>query len=139
MGTNFYLIDKNEKERYDKLEKIIDNLNLEYPDADIIINNSSYYRLHIAKTSCGWKPMFQAHLNKIEGMEELKSYYNSNKNIEIVDEYGEIYNWDEFEKRVIQHEPLGESHYDCCNLNGYNTRDMFKDCNGFTWDYSDFS
>ena len=58
------------------------------------------YQIHIAKTSGGWLPLFQAH-NSIESVKQLKEIYHSGDFI-ISDEYGTTYSWDEFDKRVLQ-------------------------------------
>lgn len=58
------------------------------------------YRIHIAKTSCGWLPLFEAH-DSIESVQRLKEIYHNGEFV-ISDEYGAVYNWGEFDKRVLQ-------------------------------------
>ena len=59
------------------------------------------YEIHIAKTSCGWLPLFQGHKNGINSVSEYKAAYETGE-FDIVDEYGTSYNWDEFEDRVLK-------------------------------------
>ena len=75
MGTNFYLRNKKPRLVYDEI--------------------------HIAKTSCGWKPVFEQHVGEIESVKQLKNVYDSGEYI-IVDEYGDEYTWDEFDRRVLK-------------------------------------
>lgn len=88
MGTNFYLRAKNPRPVYDQY--------------------------HLAKTSHGWKPLFEIDPKPedstpweqmpaelpIRSVDDIKRHYDSG-NFEIVDEYGEAYDWDAFEERVI--------------------------------------
>lgn len=75
MGTNFYLRKKKPRLVYDEI--------------------------HIAKTSFGWKPTFECHEGEIESVRQLKTAYDSGE-YTIIDEYGDEYTWEEFDKRVIQ-------------------------------------
>ena len=59
------------------------------------------YKIHIAKTSCGWLPLFQGHKDGINSVSEYKAAYETGE-FDIVDEYGTSYNWDEFEDRVLK-------------------------------------
>ena len=90
MGTNFYMMTKN-KEKRDKYF----GWNYELTDTP-----DWGYQIHIAKTSCGWLPLFEAH-DSIESVKQLKEVYHSGEFI-ISDEYGTTYNWSEFDKRVLQ-------------------------------------
>ena len=91
MSTNFYLITKN-KQQAEKWFKYEYNL-----------TDEPYwgYEIHIAKTSMGWLPLFEAHKN-IRSIKQLKECYDSG-DFEIIDEYCDSYNWQEFEKRVLGH------------------------------------
>lgn len=59
------------------------------------------YEIHIAKTSAGWLPSFQAH-DCFKSITELKKLYETGEFI-IYDEYGDVYNWEEFDERVLKH------------------------------------
>lgn len=59
------------------------------------------YEIHIAKTSCGWLPLFQGHQDGINSVREYKDAYNTGE-FDIVDEYGDFYNWEEFTERVLK-------------------------------------
>lgn len=60
------------------------------------------YEIHIAKTSAGWLPLFQAHQNGIDSVAEYKMAYDTGE-FRIYDEYGTEYNWDTFDDRVLKH------------------------------------
>lgn len=74
MGTNFYLKQKTE---YGVPQE-----------------------LHIAKTSCGWRTLYQAHYN-INSVKDIKAAYDTGQYL-LIDEYDEEYSWSEFEERVIK-------------------------------------
>lgn len=88
MGTNFYMFTKKKELKPffgTKLELIDD------PDFG--------YQIHIAKTSCGWQPSFEAH-DHIRSVADLKLLYDKG-DVQILDEYGQKYTWDEFVERVV--------------------------------------
>ena len=86
MGTNFYMMTKNKKNNLGDKQFLEDT-----PDWG--------YSIHIAKTSAGWPPIYEAH-EHIKCVNDIKSVYDSDQCI-IYDEYYEIYNWDKFVKRVV--------------------------------------
>lgn len=89
MGTNFFLFTKD--------KSICEKLGLNYSLTDI---PDFGYEIHIAKTSCGWLPLFQAH-SGIRSLQDLKRIYASGK-FKIFDEYWKCYDWYNFSKRVIE-------------------------------------
>lgn len=91
MGTNFYMITKN---------KTMASI---YAPYSYELTDTPYfgYEIHVAKTSCGWLPLFQGHKNGINSVSEYKAAYETGE-FDIVDEYGTSYNWDEFEDRVLK-------------------------------------
>lgn len=91
MGTNFYLFGKN-KELVQKYAPYSYELT-DMPDFG--------YTIHIAKTSCGWLPLFQAHKDGICSVAQYKEAYNTGA-FKIIDEYGIEYTWDEFDERVLK-------------------------------------
>lgn len=90
MGTNFYLYTRKRELRNTLGRKAV------FTRAP-----SCGYELHIAKTSCGWKPLFEEHEN-IHSVADIKNIYESSDLIQIFDEYGNEYDWDEFVDRVVQ-------------------------------------
>ena len=64
--------------------------------------------IHIAKTSCGWKPLFQKNL-LFSSVKDIKEFYDKS-GLEIFDEYGKKYNWEEFTKRVLKFCENGKTH-----------------------------
>lgn len=91
MGTNFYLITKDK-------EACLSVSPYKYYLTDVPY---FAYEIHIAKTSAGWLPLFEKHTG-ISSVRDLKEIYATGK-FDISDEYGKIYNWGEFDKRVLQH------------------------------------
>ena len=91
MGTNFYMITKN---------KTMASI---YAPYSYELTDTPYfgYEIHVAKTSCGWLPLFQGHMDGINSVAEYKAAYETGE-FDIVDEYGTSYNWNEFEDRVLK-------------------------------------
>lgn len=91
MGTNFYMITKNKE------------LAQYYAPYSYELIDEPYfgYKIHIAKTSCGWIPLFQGHKNGINSVAEYKAAYDTDEFC-IYDEYGTEYNWDTFDDRVLK-------------------------------------
>ena len=100
MGTNFYLMTKN-KEKRDKYfgHKTDDGYFI--GDYELTDNPDWGYTIHIAKTSCGWLPLFQMYKGVFESIQQLKEIYDTG-DISIIDEYGDVYDWDKFRKRVLE-------------------------------------
>lgn len=90
MGTNFYIMTKS-KEARDKYFGWSYELT-DTPDWG--------YQQHVAKTSCGWLPLFDGS-GCFKSIRELKNIYDSGEFI-LYDEYGTIYTWDEFDERVLK-------------------------------------
>lgn len=91
MGTNFYMLTTN-KEMKNK-----------YAPYSYELTDDPYfaYEIHVAKTSMGWLPLFQAHADGIKSVKEYKEAYDTGT-FEIYDEYGNKYTWEEFDKRVLK-------------------------------------
>ena len=89
MGTNFYMMTSDKEAANEWFE---DSYELtDYPQWG--------YSIHIAKTSGGWKPLFQEH-NRIHSVNDIKLIMSTGK-FSIYDEYGTIYTWNEFVKRLL--------------------------------------
>lgn len=90
MGTNFYIFTRNKaaKELLGRKVVLTDE-----PDFG--------YELHIAKTSAGWLPLFEAHEN-VHSVADLRRLFDQIPDAQIVDEYGEAYSWPQFEERVVR-------------------------------------
>lgn len=91
MGTNYYLMTKDKQQAQ------------KYAPYSYELTDEPYfgYEIHIAKCSCGWLPLFQAHKEGITSVKEYKEAYDDG--CEICDEYGRQYNWEEFTEQVLQH------------------------------------
>lgn len=95
MGTNFYLITQSKEIR-----------NKFFTDSDYELTDEPIwgYEVHIAKTSFGWKTLWEDH-SFYHSVEELRKFYKKHKTyIYIYDEYNKFYTWEDFEKRVINWE-----------------------------------
>jgi len=154
MGTNFYLMTRNK------------SMAQKYAPYSYSLTDEPYfgYEIHIAKTSCGWLPLFQGHKDGINSVREYKAAYETGE-FDIVDEYGNSYNWEEFTERVLKFnggvrgvEPLKKievdtssqfydhrlpeympiSHFDY-KYDYYYVNDYFADEDGYEFDKREFS
>ena len=92
MGTNFYFFTQN--------RAVADLMG---PRREVTDIPDLGWELHIAKTSCGWKPVFEEH-EQIHSVRDLdKFYHDHQRGIVIFDEYGTEYSWPQFVERVIKH------------------------------------
>lgn len=92
MGTNFYLLSK-----YKRIHKKW----FSESEYEIVTEGPCRgYITHIAKISCGWLPLFQAHDN-VNSISDMKKIYDGG-GFQIVDEYGKPYTWDDFDRTVLQ-------------------------------------
>lgn len=90
MGTNFYFYTRSQA-----VAKLMG------PRAEPTDRHNDAWELHIAKTSFGWKPIFEEH-PLIHSVKDLQKFYADNQTrVTICDEYGQFYSWPEFEERVI--------------------------------------
>lgn len=92
MGTNYYMITKNKilaDELTDGRYELTDT-----PDWG--------YRIHVAKCSAGWLPLFQAYTNGARSVKDYKEAYDKG-DIIIADEYGSTFTWKQFDEEVLQH------------------------------------
>ena len=77
MGTNFYFkLDNREK-----IKEAVDN-----NDFDLARELMDDCEIHLAKTSCGWLPLFQAHPGKFESVAEMKVFYETTPGVTIIDD-----------------------------------------------------
>jgi hypothetical protein len=92
MGTNYYMITKNKELAYE-----LTNGRYELTDTP-----DWGYRIHVAKCSAGWLPLFQAYTNGARSIKDYKEVYDKGDSI-IVDEYGSTFTWEQFDKEVLKH------------------------------------
>lgn len=89
MGTNFYFF-TNRKELRDL-----------FGDKVSIVDDPEFgYRIHVAKTSVGWSPIFEAH-KTLRSVADLKALYDHG-GVRIFDEYNTEYIWADFVNRVVE-------------------------------------
>lgn len=90
MGTNFYLAttDKDARDKY-----------FGY-DYELMDDPIWAWKIHIAKTSMGWLPLFQSH-ECFKSIKQLKELYDTGE-FKIFNEYGDEYNWSQFDERVLK-------------------------------------
>ena len=89
MSTNYYILTKD--------KSIIEKYGLTYELTD---SPDWGYKVHIAKRSHGWKPLFQGHKN-INSIDDIYKLINEST-VTILDEYDRIQTVEEFEKEVIE-------------------------------------
>lgn len=102
MGTNFYFFTKD-KDLKDSL--------FNYDEWEFTEEPELGYLIHLAKTSYGWKPLFQSN-KSIKKVADIKPVFDKG-GFSIVDEYGNEYDWPHFKRRVInfnKHNPEAISH-----------------------------
>lgn len=91
MGTNYFFFTRNK-------EVVLKYFGRSYELVDI---PEFGYEIHVAKTSSGWLPLFQAYHN-CRSVEDLLTAYKSGE-FRIYDEYGEDLSWEDFVKTVLSH------------------------------------
>lgn len=140
MGTNFYFHTQNKTmaEKY---------AGWEYELTDI---PDWAYEIHIAKTSCGWLPLFQ-YRETMSSVKAMREAYDTGE-FKIYDEYNKEYDWEEFDERVlkfnggvkgaietekIEDEELPISHFEYSN--GMYSHLYVKDKDGFEFSKTPFS
>lgn len=129
MGTNFYFHTR-EKDCRDKW--------FHYGEYELTDFPEFGYLIHLAKTSIGWVPLFQAHKN-INSLADIKRIYEYG-GFRIVDEYGDEYDWPEFEKRVIDFGYGWDDSYSHLEYENGRYRHMyFKDADGYEFTRESFS
>ena len=91
MSTNYYYFIKNKEAIYNFFGRTFSLVDV--PEFG--------YEIHVAKVSCGWIPLFQAH-EKCRSVEQLKKAYDRGE-FRIIDEYLEELSWEGFTKEVLCH------------------------------------
>lgn len=91
MGTNYYLMTNNR------------NLAHKYFPSEYEIIDDPFlgYKIHIAKTSFGWKPLFQRHDKAYRSVKELIDFITIHTDISIYDEYSRNISIEEFTDEVV--------------------------------------
>lgn len=90
MGTNFYFSTRNKRIAH------------RFEHYELCNRPDFHYEIHLAKTSAGWLPLFQAHKGIIQSVQDIERLYNEFKsNLAIIDEEGRSYDWPQFKCRVL--------------------------------------
>lgn len=98
MGTNYYAVKKvsNEKKKL-MIELLMED---KYDDFDELYN-SELKKIHIGKSSCGWKFLFNYnHFKFYEPTKESINNFLSNEDVTIYNEYGDKISIDKFWEMV---------------------------------------
>lgn len=98
MGTNYYAVKKvsNEKKKL-MIELLMED---KYDDFDELYN-SELKKIHIGKSSCGWKFLFNYnHFKFYEPTKESINNFLSSEDVTIYDEYGDKISVDKFWEMV---------------------------------------
>lgn len=110
MGTNVYIKKKMTKEQKEHLHKLVD-LEDTMGIKDFIDSNPQ--KIHLGKCSYGWVFSFEEHLDLYSDTRESINAYISNQDVQIVDEYGEIYTPQQFWKKFIDDRKSDDLLYHC--------------------------
>ena len=102
MGTNFYFMSRDKEMVQDNFA-INKKCYIYGEEYEIVDEPYLGYKIHINKLSLGWRPLFQRH-KVFKTFNELKDFYfNNQEKIDIYDEYGKMFTWDEYFDRVYSH------------------------------------
>lgn len=102
MGTNFYFMSRDKELIQTHFAK---KYSWGVADEEYSIVDEPYlgYEVHLNKLSVGWRPIFQKHRG-FKTFNQLKKFYFAHKEkLDIYDEYGKAYTWDEYYDRVYRH------------------------------------
>lgn len=102
MGTNYYFMSRN-KELMQTC--FAEKSEWGVIDEEYTIVDEPYlgYRCHLNKLSCGWRPLFQKH-RAFDSFRKLEAFYREYQaDLEIYDEYGRQYSWEEYFETVYTH------------------------------------
>ena len=102
MGTNYYFMTKNKDIAHKHFAVETD---WGVHDEEYSITETPYlgYEIHLNKLSFGWRPLFQKH-KEFDTWNKLEQFYLSHKdNLDVYDEYGEKYEWEDYKKRIFDH------------------------------------
>jgi hypothetical protein len=102
MGTNYYFMTRNKKlaHKYFAVETDWGVTDTEY---EIVDSPFLGYEIHLNKLSWGWRPLFQRH-KAFKTWNELEKFCHDYKDeIEIFDEYGHSYSFDDYKKIIFDH------------------------------------
>lgn len=146
MSTNYYFRNKqmhkqsveiNHKVEL-KIQEIIEEIKTLVDDEDELERikrnledhaEVGYEEIHIGKRSMGWKPTFERQ-DQFSSVRELEAFYQTNKDTyEIVNEYGEVFDWDGLVSELITWDQNGKE----------NLYDSYKDKDGHIWHYYEYS
>lgn len=114
MGTNFYAVKKIPNSIKGKLCELIENDS--YEEAKSLFEDN-YEKIHIGKSSCGWKFIFNYNHFKYYDLnrKSINDFLNRN-DITLYDEYGDIISVEEFWNLVDSKE------------DGYDNITYYKEC-----------
>lgn len=123
MGTNFYYhtARKDLKGLFGSKAEIVD-----WPEFG--------YQIHVAKTSAGWMPSFEAH-EAIRSVADLKALYDKG-GVRIFDEYGTEYDWPGFVDRVVEFGDENNWRCEAAFTDLYDSRREFTSVDGYR--FSDY-
>lgn len=97
MGTNYYAFSRNKE-----LVKKHFKKNEWEPEYELVDEPDFGYLIHLGKRSCGWKPLFQSHINaysSVNGM--LEFFKNHGNDFEIYDEYNKKMTLDQLKEELV--------------------------------------
>ena len=102
MGTNYYFMSKN-KELMQTCFAGKTECGVLEEEYSIVDEPFLGYHCHLNKLSYGWRPLFQKH-KAFDSFRKLEEFYREHQaDLEIYDEYGKKYSWEEYFETVYEH------------------------------------
>jgi len=102
MGTNYYFMTRN-KELAHKHFAVETDWGVTDMEYEIVDSKFLDYKIHLNKLSCGWRPLFQRH-KAFKTWKELEEFYKAHsEGLEIYDEYGSRFEFEDYKKRIFDH------------------------------------
>lgn len=103
MGTNYYFITRSSKLAHEYFADGYDDYSTWGEEYELHDIPEFYYEIHLNKLSWGWKPLFQNH-KAFKQFRDLENFYKAHaEDLEIRDEYGDVYTWDEYKQEILNH------------------------------------
>lgn len=93
MSTNYYMLTQN--------KKLADTY---FPEEYELYRGGDVFKaeIHIGKRSVGWMPLFREHKHAYDSVEKLRDFLREYADdIEIIDEYHNIFTAEELDKELI--------------------------------------
>lgn len=135
MSTNYYFEAKDVDEIIERLKSVSPLISNE----DLKRIKNGLTNIHIGKRSGGWQPLFEAS-EYFSNMKELKSFYNTYKDILIIkSEYNYEMTWEELTEELFEWGKDERSSVREAIIEGWNKdKSYYIDDDGYEWHKGEF-